>query len=324
MGAALTYARRYALFTLVGIAGEDDLDAPDLAQGAKADAADKGGAAHNGRAADKERVATRLRPAAAVEDRIPATSAPDRREKVVRLARTVLGPEPSAALRDELLAAIGQLQSAGEAADWVHRNLAVHLAAKNTLTDADADAVEASFRERLATIEVASPTGHGEANSALADGAEAPVEKLFFAPTDDAAAVPMILPALLARDAVALRRRRYACATRNTASSSQLNPASSAAGRPPKRITFASPNRALSVERSAMNTLSPSAGSITGSCMATVTRPHGGPLSASIHCPSPLISGSDRIPAVNRRAMTRDRRRTFPRRSTSRLCHVTH
>jgi ERF superfamily len=35
MGAALTYARRYALFTLVGIAGEDDLDAPDLAEGVK-------------------------------------------------------------------------------------------------------------------------------------------------------------------------------------------------------------------------------------------------------------------------------------------------
>ena len=30
MAAALTYARRYALFTLVGIPGEDDLDAPDL------------------------------------------------------------------------------------------------------------------------------------------------------------------------------------------------------------------------------------------------------------------------------------------------------
>src|SRR5271167_3162618 len=30
MGAALTYARRYALFTLVGIAGEEDVDAPDL------------------------------------------------------------------------------------------------------------------------------------------------------------------------------------------------------------------------------------------------------------------------------------------------------
>ena len=33
MGAALSYARRYALFALVGIAGEDDLDAPDLPAG---------------------------------------------------------------------------------------------------------------------------------------------------------------------------------------------------------------------------------------------------------------------------------------------------
>src|SRR5258708_34821614 len=31
MGAALTYARRYALFTLAALAGEDDLNAPDLA-----------------------------------------------------------------------------------------------------------------------------------------------------------------------------------------------------------------------------------------------------------------------------------------------------
>jgi hypothetical protein len=45
MGAALTYARRYALFTLVGLAGEDDLDAPDLAEGGKADAANKAGVA---------------------------------------------------------------------------------------------------------------------------------------------------------------------------------------------------------------------------------------------------------------------------------------
>src|SRR6187549_2245255 len=37
MGAALTYARRYALFSLVGIAGEDDLDAPDLGAIPKAD-----------------------------------------------------------------------------------------------------------------------------------------------------------------------------------------------------------------------------------------------------------------------------------------------
>src|SRR4249920_2019703 len=42
MGAALTYARRYALFTLVGIAGEDDLDAPDLAGQPTAGAATAG------------------------------------------------------------------------------------------------------------------------------------------------------------------------------------------------------------------------------------------------------------------------------------------
>src|SRR5271169_5862792 len=42
MGAALTYARRYALFTLVGIAGEDDLDAPDLTAPAGQAAGDSG------------------------------------------------------------------------------------------------------------------------------------------------------------------------------------------------------------------------------------------------------------------------------------------
>src|ERR1700741_934079 len=46
MGAALTYARRYCLFTMVGLAGEDDLDAPDLLPakplGAVANGADAG------------------------------------------------------------------------------------------------------------------------------------------------------------------------------------------------------------------------------------------------------------------------------------------
>src|SRR6202050_3163302 len=43
MGAALTYARRYALFTLVGIAGEDDLDAPDLDAPPMPDAGERSG-----------------------------------------------------------------------------------------------------------------------------------------------------------------------------------------------------------------------------------------------------------------------------------------
>jgi hypothetical protein len=48
-GAALTYARRYALFTLVGIAGEDDFDAPDL--NLKAGASAKEGDSNQGEAA---------------------------------------------------------------------------------------------------------------------------------------------------------------------------------------------------------------------------------------------------------------------------------
>jgi hypothetical protein len=42
MGAALAYARRYGLFTLAGIAGEDDLDAPDLATGTTPSTAQNG------------------------------------------------------------------------------------------------------------------------------------------------------------------------------------------------------------------------------------------------------------------------------------------
>src|SRR5437868_6017912 len=56
MGAALSYARRYALFTLVGIAGEDDLDAPDLLNApSPAVAADLSqGAAQNGGTSSNE------------------------------------------------------------------------------------------------------------------------------------------------------------------------------------------------------------------------------------------------------------------------------
>jgi hypothetical protein len=158
MGAALTYARRYALFTLVGIAGEDDLDAPDLAEGGKADAANKTGLA------DMEGVAVSSQPGEAVGERRPAT-APRRTEKVARPARTVLGQGQSAALREKLLADLSQLQSGDEAADWVHKNLA----AKNTLAAADAEIVEASFRERLATLEV----GHVSATAANASAAAA-------------------------------------------------------------------------------------------------------------------------------------------------------
>ena len=182
MGAALTYARRYALFTLVGIAGEDDLDAPDLAEGAKADAVNKADAAEKvGFAAKPDQ------PTATPE--WPPAKASRRAEKLVRPARSVLGPEPSKALREQLLADIAKLPSADEAAEWVHKNLA----AKNMLIAADADAVEAAFRDRLATIEAASDREE-DPQRVPAEESTSSLKKTFLAMMDDGAAAPIILP----------------------------------------------------------------------------------------------------------------------------------
>ena len=199
MGAALTYARRYALFTLVGIAGEDDLDAPDLAEGGKADAVNKAGVA------DLEGVAVGSQPGEAVGERRLAT-APRRTEKLARPPRTVLGQEQSAALREKLLTHITRLESANEAADWVHKNLAV----KNTLIAADADLVEAGFRERLETIELASAAREGESQPAPTEGPASPVETPFLAQIEDGVAVA---PPVVPKDNTNAPRRRVAAKT---------------------------------------------------------------------------------------------------------------
>ena len=133
MGAALTYARRYALFTLVGIAGEDDLDAPDLDAVPKADAGEPSGperAAANGHA--------------------PSTAMPEvrRRASPARIARVTLSADQSALERGRLLAELDDLKSADDAADWAHRSLP----SKNTLTVADAQLVEAGFQAKLASF----------------------------------------------------------------------------------------------------------------------------------------------------------------------------
>jgi ERF superfamily len=193
MGAALTYARRYALFTLVGIAGEDDLDAPDLGQVDMAYQADRprqrGGAA-------------RSQMAPTLNQRSTGTAAS--RARAVRAARSVLGTEASATLREQLLMSLSQLQSGDTAAEWARKNLAV----KNTLIDVDADAVESGFREKLATIEMESNPSQGELHSAPAEKPPSPAEKPFLAVIDDTAVTPTILPA-----AGSPRRRRVAAKT---------------------------------------------------------------------------------------------------------------
>jgi ERF superfamily len=134
MGAALTYARRYALFTLVGIAGEDDIDAPAptaAALGAEKSAPNKRGRLNGGQ------------------------QMPGGRGAQANPANPMLETEASIALRDQLLTELKDISSAEEAANWAHRVLG----AKNSLTTADARQVEDAFQAKLATFGSAADIG---------------------------------------------------------------------------------------------------------------------------------------------------------------------
>src|SRR5262245_61548854 len=112
MGAALTYARRYALFTLVGIAGEEDMDAPDgVVQGATPSADGARGS-------------------------VPKPSNWVSRKAVQHRSAPILSVSESALARDALIGELRRLASTKQITDWVRRQMA----RKNCLTDDDARA----------------------------------------------------------------------------------------------------------------------------------------------------------------------------------------
>ena len=135
MGAALTYARRYALFTLVGIAGEDDLDAPDVSRAINGGSSPSIGSASasssNGAGSSKR----------ANGSRSPSPPPP------------TLALADSKVLRDALLAELSGPTSTEGLTEWAHRRLP----AKNTLQIADAQAVEAAFQAKLDACPYAQP-----------------------------------------------------------------------------------------------------------------------------------------------------------------------
>jgi hypothetical protein len=101
MGAALTYARRYALFTLVGIAGEDDLDAPDLKGGSE------GALPLDSRSREAGQHPILNAPAASRAPAPLAATPPfGGRRKTIRLPRVILAPEDSRKLREQLIAEV--------------------------------------------------------------------------------------------------------------------------------------------------------------------------------------------------------------------------
>jgi len=136
MGAALTYARRYALFTLVGIAGEDDLDAPDLT----APAPETGTLRPDGTSRTNGGQQS-VSDGAAGWGKAKKLGSPTRKRE--------LSAALSASLRTELLREIEGLRASDDAAFWAHRKLP----AKNQLSEADAQQVEQAFAAQLAMIQ---------------------------------------------------------------------------------------------------------------------------------------------------------------------------
>jgi hypothetical protein len=151
MGAALTYARRYALFTLVGIAGEDDLDAPDLiARTTPPSKAERPPGNQNGQLSRGQ-------------VHSPPQFSTGRRDRAVsNPPKPTLEPYASAALRDQLTAELKDLNSAEDAANWAQRVFAT----KNTLTTADAEHVEEAFQARLVSIVTEASDGRPVAQEA--------------------------------------------------------------------------------------------------------------------------------------------------------------
>jgi ERF superfamily len=162
MGAALTYARRYSLFTLVGIAGEDDVDAPDLpAIHLNVGTASLGHAKKmNGNAE------------AAAAPSVGPKENGSRRKITRAVAPNPLPPDQSAALRDRLLGEVSGLQSADNAASWARDGII----AKNSLAAADAKLVEEAFELRLSEFLQSEPAEATAVSGLAATQATTPKE----------------------------------------------------------------------------------------------------------------------------------------------------
>ena len=137
LGAALTYARRYALFTLVGIAGEDDLDAPDLSSAGGHFRLTKwsfeGG---RRRIANPHLFASSLPRLCRPRKGEPARRGPQPPQ---------LSPEASDNLRQQLVIELEQLKNSEALVGWAHRAIPL----KNQLSTADAQAIEKAFAAKL-------------------------------------------------------------------------------------------------------------------------------------------------------------------------------
>jgi hypothetical protein len=143
MGAALTYARRYALFTLVGIAGDDDLDAPELPF--------------------PTQIAVPPRPAPRVHKGNGKSHFP---------TPVILDAATSCNRRDELLGELRSIAALDAAAEWAKRIIPL----KNTMTAEHARDLEAAFEVKISqfggSFEEPRPAGSRPPSMDPGDGSE--------------------------------------------------------------------------------------------------------------------------------------------------------
>jgi ERF superfamily len=157
MGAALTYARRYALFTLVGIAGEDDLDAPDLISPSQPSSGRERRPSRGSGRLDGSATLSARTPIARAEK--PATAKTNTKTKVLAAVR--LDTAASACFRDVLLGELNAIGSEEEATKWAHRRLAE----KNKLNADDARHIEEAFAAKLLSFAIHHPEGLPESKT---------------------------------------------------------------------------------------------------------------------------------------------------------------
>jgi hypothetical protein len=148
MGAALTYARRYALFTLVGIAGEDDLDAPDLNGVVNTKSLLGGSSGDTDHGLLGNHSLDDLNSCSVTATVPQSETATRNRSKPFRQLRVLLAENDSKVLRDRLICELKQFIRSDSLTTWAHRILPL----KNQLTISDANEVEMAFEAKLHEI----------------------------------------------------------------------------------------------------------------------------------------------------------------------------
>ena len=258
MGAALTCARPYALFALVGIAGEDDLDAPDLDASVIAELPPKTIATNSQSRLNGGQTHSARKMAAG---RGPMTTADS--------ARAILDAKASAVAREQLLSELKLLNSAEEAATWARQILA----AKNTPIADNARQVEDLFQTRLATLQdvadIAASSGPSLSLILVCytnGGQQSPLKRPRLPPSTGAG---WPIPS------------RAAFATKITSNSSLNSPVSSGAAHQLMRTTYASRSTARLAARLVMSSQYRYAG-VIARCIAAAMKPHGGKMQGSI------------------------------------------